>query len=407
MLMESGDEEEKEHAILCIQKLAYNDHISTVLKEKTRVEEVLNALGDDRKVSTAVRTALEILQHGPPEKATDMISRKSVQPGSISTIKLSDLSVGRMVAGGGFGRVYKGYHKRWMMQVAVKQLRPLSKEQSLRLSKALIEEAKFMHQARNAYRFIVPLYGVCVEEKFTALVMDFMENGSVGDLMLCVKPVPWALRWRILHETILGMNFLHSLDPKIIHHDLKIQNVLLDEDFHAKITDFGLSEYKYMASGGKDEKGGIFGTMTHIPPEHFAQPHLKAGEEFDVYSFGILIWEILTGRQPFEGINNSALIRLGVMKGQRPTTKLIPKEGPNELPFFLSLMEECWHPNAAKRPTFRSLGKRIGTVIQRTNLMVAEAILAVRSALAKEEESASQDPERREVPAVAGALAAD
>ena len=108
------------------------------------------------------------------------------------------------------------------------------------LKKRLFEEASFMHRARHA--FIVPLYGVCIEQHCTGLVMDYMENGSVEDLMKKVKNVPWALRWRILHETALGMNFLHSLDPRIIHHDLKVQNILLDEDFHAKVQ----SSYNYI-----------------------------------------------------------------------------------------------------------------------------------------------------------------
>ncbi|CAH1274653.1 ANKK1 [Branchiostoma lanceolatum] len=375
MLMESGDEEEKEHAILCIQKLAYNDHISTVLKEKTRVEEVLTAIKRDKKLSSAIRdvasAALQILQEGPPRVAKDQ------GPGTISIIKYSDLVTGDVIGEGGFGQVRKAYHREWMVDVAVKKLTCSSRNESVRRSKALLEEAAFMKQAQNAYRFIVCLHGVCIEDQFTALVMEFMANGSVKDLMSRVKPVPWALRWRILHETILGMNFLHSMDPQIIHHDLKVQNVLLDGDFHAKISDFGLAEYKPLTSIG-DEKGNLCGTITHIPPEYFKNPDLKAGEKFDVYSFGIFIWEVFTGKRPYQDIL-SPFIGPHVMGGKRPDKKQIPTEGPKEqhLIFFVDMMEKCWDQDPHKRPKFRELGKQVHEVTKQTNTQVAQEIQLV------------------------------
>ncbi|XP_078610280.1 uncharacterized protein LOC144881242 [Branchiostoma floridae x Branchiostoma japonicum] len=386
-LIQTGDDGEKEAALLCIRRLADSDVISGIIRRETKVRELLLPMRKDRNVSKVVRDAVtmtvDVLENGPPQE-----TKATAGAGSISTIKVNDLLVDtkRPLGGGGFGVVFRGYHRRWMMNVAVKKLKSLPKEQSLSVSEALIEEANFMRRAQNAYRFIVPLYGVCVDENLTALVMDYMENGSVWDLMCRVKHVPWwALKWRILHETILGMNFLHSLDPQIIHRDLKSQNIMLDEDFHAKISDFGLSKYKHLASKSQGTEVCLAGTITHIPPEYLVDMHLKAGEKFDVYSFGILIWEILTGQEPYQNGQNSAHIRLGVINGQRPDKKAIPKVGPNELSFFTTLMEECWSTCPGERPPFRDVGERVQIVMQRTNVQVAEAVHAVRTALGKEE----------------------
>ncbi|XP_019642664.1 PREDICTED: uncharacterized protein LOC109483957 [Branchiostoma belcheri] len=385
--VEMGDGGEKESALLCIRKLADSKLTSGIIKRETKVKKLLLSMTGDRKLSKPVRDAVamtvDVLEHGPPQETKEPTPGQ----GNISTIKCTDLLVDTKtpLGGGGFGLVFRGYHRRWMMNVAVKRLLPLPRDQKLSVTKALIEEANFMRCAQNAYRFIVPLYGVCVEEELTALVMDFMENGSVSDLMSRVKHVPWALRWRIIHETILGMNFLHSMDPQIIHHDLKSQNILLDQDFHAKISDFGLSKYKNLASKSYGSKECLAGTMTHIPPENFINVHLKPGEKFDVYSFGILIWEILTGQTPYGNAFNTAHIRSSVTDGQRPDRKAIPKEGPNELPFFIQLMEECWHQLPRERPQFRELGERVQGVMQRTNVQVAEAVYTVRTALGKEE----------------------
>ncbi|XP_035695822.1 uncharacterized protein LOC118429444 [Branchiostoma floridae] len=396
-LIQTGDDGEKEAALLCIRRLADSDVISGIIRRETKVKELLLQMRKDRKLSKVVRDAVtmtvDVLENGPPQETKGPTAAAGA--GSISTIKVNDLLVETKtpLGGGGFGVVFRGYHRRWMMNVAVKKLYPLPKEQSLRVSEALIEEANFMRRAQNAYRFIVPLYGVCVDENLTALVMDYMENGSVWDLMSRVKHITWwALRWRILHETILGMNFLHSLDPQIIHHDLKSQNIMLDEDFHAKISDFGLSKYKHLASKSRGSEVCLAGTITHIPPENLVDIHLKAGEKFDVYSFGILIWETLTGQAPYENAHNSSHIRTAVINGQRPDKKAIPKVGPNELSFFTTLMEECWRTYPGERPQFRDLGERVHGVMQRTNVQIAEAIHAVRTALGKEKEQEVTQP---------------
>eukprot|EP00058_Branchiostoma_floridae_P008560 XP_002594048.1 hypothetical protein BRAFLDRAFT_68512 [Branchiostoma floridae] len=281
--------------VTALGNLARNDRNKDVFIKKG-AKDVLTALfesGDDEEKECVIYCFQQFMTQDP-----------SQGPSIFSEVDYSDLchqTEGQLVGRGGFGKVFKVKHKVWMIPVAVKELAlRLSDNDSLK--EQLLAEASFMHQARHAY--IVPLYGVCFEQDFTALVMDFMVNGSVDALMTKVPDVPWALRWRILLETALGMNFLHSLDPRIIHHDLKAPNILLDEDFHAKIADFGLSEWKQrecsqQTADDDDITSGLSGTMTHIPPEHFLDRSLKAETEFDVYSYGVVIWEVLTGQAPY------------------------------------------------------------------------------------------------------------
>lgn len=82
------------------------------------------------------------------------------------------------------------------------------------------------------FRYILPVYGICGDPQ--GLVMEYMETGSLENL-LATEPLPWELRFRIIHETAVGMNFLHCLKPPLLHLDLKPANILLDAHYHVKV----------------------------------------------------------------------------------------------------------------------------------------------------------------------------
>jgi len=100
----------------------------------------------------------------------------------------------------------------------------------------LLEEARKMEMAK--FRYILPVYGICKEP--VGLVMEYMETGSLEKL-LASEPLPWELRFRIIHETAVGMNFLHCMSPPLLHLDLKPANILLDAHYHVKVC-LGCSE---------------------------------------------------------------------------------------------------------------------------------------------------------------------
>lgn len=116
---------------------------------------------------------------------------------------------------------------------AARRLLPAKFLMSLNFSRErmeLLEEAKKMEMAK--FRYILPVYGICREP--VGLVMEYMETGSLEKL-LASEPLPWDLRFRIIHETAVGMNFLHCMAPPLLHLDLKPANILLDAHYHVKV----------------------------------------------------------------------------------------------------------------------------------------------------------------------------
>ncbi|XP_066265563.1 receptor-interacting serine/threonine-protein kinase 2-like [Branchiostoma lanceolatum] len=192
--------------------------------------------------------------------------------------------------------------------------------------------------------------------------MPYMENGSLAELLKDVD-VPWALRWRMAHEISLGMTFLHCQNPQILHCDLKAENVLLDGDFHVKISDFGLSKWK--AESRVVTKTSPEGsTITHAPPEYHADINLPPNTKFDVYSFGVLLWEIVTRRQPYALAANSALITMAVTMGQRPDLTLIPTDR-EDVTSVSELMQTCWSQDPEDRPPFNDCADQLRHVKDR------------------------------------------
>ncbi|XP_078000347.1 uncharacterized protein LOC144452975 isoform X2 [Glandiceps talaboti] len=201
---------------------------------------------------------------------------------------------------GGFGAVYHATHKDWQMEVAVKQIvvQAIITESEKKL---ILEEARKL--ASVHHRNVVPLYGVCMTPKYYGLVMEYMAHGSLSSLLKQEGvPLSWPLRTKFLHETSQGMNFLHTMGSyKIYHMDLKTPNLLIDEHDTIKIADFGLSKVKG-ATKTKPTAAGGAGTVTHIPPEHLEDYNCIVTEKFDVFSFGVVMWEVLTREEPFKAI---------------------------------------------------------------------------------------------------------
>ncbi|XP_072359942.1 ankyrin repeat and protein kinase domain-containing protein 1-like isoform X5 [Scyliorhinus torazame] len=183
------------------------------------------------------------------------------------------------------------------------------------------------------------------------IVMELMENGSLASLQQ-QELVPGPLKVRLIHEVALGMNYIHGLQPPLLHLDLNPRNVLLDEGLHAKVADFGLSKLKQFASSSA--LTSIAGTIEYLPPEALKSDinQYKPIPATDVYSFGILMWSILTGKQPYSDANE-VLIQILIPTGQRPDLNLLPSEETLEkLKDLKELMQKCWHDQPQDRPPF-------------------------------------------------------
>ncbi|XP_077627475.1 receptor-interacting serine/threonine-protein kinase 2 isoform X2 [Crocuta crocuta] len=186
-----------------------------------------------------------------------------------------------------------------------------------------------------------------------------MPNGSLNELLhrkMEYPDVAWPLRFRILHEIALGVNYLHNMTPPLLHHDLKTQNILLDNEFHVKIADFGLSKWRMMSlSQSRSSKSSPEGgTIIYMPPENY-EPGQKsrASVKHDIYSYAIITWEVLSRKQPFEEVTNPLQIMYSVSQGRRPDTneENLPFDIPHRA-LMISLIESGWAQNPDERPSF-------------------------------------------------------
>ncbi|XP_053125830.1 ankyrin repeat and protein kinase domain-containing protein 1 [Hemicordylus capensis] len=251
------------------------------------------------------------------------------------------------VASGGFGQVFLVKHKRWKTTFAVKCSPGHLQDTSWDSMNCLIEEAAKMEKIK--FQHIVSIYGVC--DSPLGIVMEYMVNQSL-EKILPTHQLSWQLKFRIIHETSLAMNFLHSLKPPLLHLDLKPGNILMDTNMHVKISDFGLSKWMEKSSRMQNiERSALKGTLSYIPPEMLLQSTNPPGNKFDVYSFAIVIWEILTQKKPYSGASMMAII-IHVAAGKRPCLEAISEDWPGECQQMVDLMKRCWDQDLKRRPSF-------------------------------------------------------
>ncbi|KAL9869192.1 receptor-interacting serine/threonine-protein kinase 2 isoform 1-T1 [Geothlypis trichas] len=270
---------------------------------------------------------------------------------SIPSSKLPDL---RFISRGAYGTVSAARHADWRVPVALKCLQgPLLDSDR----NHLLKEAEILHKARFSY--ILPILGICNEPEFLGIVTEYMTNGSLNQLLhgKDVYPdIPWCLRFRILYEIALGVNYLHNMNPPLLHHDLKTQNILLDDEFHIKIADFGMSKWRVVSMSQSRSESSLpeGGTIVYMPPEDYnPSQKTRASVKHDIYSYAVIIWEVMSRKQPFEEVINPLQIMYSVSQGQRldlsegSLSMDIPHRG-----LIIRLMESGWAQNPDERPSF-------------------------------------------------------
>ncbi|KAL7876535.1 hypothetical protein AOLI_G00114980 [Acnodon oligacanthus] len=306
--------------------------------------------------------------------------------------KLTDL---HYISKGGFGTVFRAQHSDWRTTVAIKCLK-LDSPVGERERNCLLKEAEVLHKAR--FNHIIQIFGVCNEPEFFCIVTEYMTNGSLDELLHEKNMYPvvaWPLRLRILYEIALGVNFLHNMTPPLLHHDLKTQNILLDGEYHVKIADFGLSKWRQLSiskgSGSKPAEMG--GTVIYMPPEEY-EPNKsrRADVKQDMYSYAIIMWEVLSRRIPFEDATNPMQIMFSVLRGLRPDTG--PDSLPTDIPSretLISLMTNGWTANPDERPSFLSCLIELEPMLRRFDeIDVLEAVLEVKRSKFMRPPSSSQ-----------------
>ncbi|KAI3812118.1 hypothetical protein L1987_16824 [Smallanthus sonchifolius] len=209
---------------------------------------------------------------------------------------------------GGFGKVYKGWiedkfgsklHGTGSV-IAVKKLN----SESMQGIEEWQAEVNFL--GRLSHPNLVRLLGYCYEGKELLLVYEFMQRGSFENHLFgrgsTVQPLPWDIRVKIATGAARGLSFLHTSDKKVIYRDFKASNILLDGSYNAKLSDFGLAK---MASASQSHvTTRVMGTYGYAAPEYVTTGHLYV--KSDVYGFGVVLVEMLTGMRALDNARPSA-----------------------------------------------------------------------------------------------------
>ncbi|XP_035732715.1 mitogen-activated protein kinase kinase kinase 11-like [Vespa mandarinia] len=258
-------------------------------------------------------------------------------------IDFEELQLEEVIGVGGFGKVYRGFWQKH--EVAVKAARQDPDEEPSVILENVRQEAKLFWLLKHEN--IVQLEGVCLKMPNMCLVMEYARGGSLNRVLSGRKIRPDVLvDWAI--QIARGMDYLHNKAPvSLIHRDLKSSNVLLSEPIEnddlqyktLKITDFGLAREVY-----KTTRMSAAGTYAWMAPEVIKKSTFSKAS--DVWSYGVLLWELLTGETPYKGIDALA-VAYGVAVNK--LTLPIPSTCPQP---WRCLMEACWSSDSHCRPGF-------------------------------------------------------
>ncbi|XVF55278.1 hypothetical protein PTKIN_Ptkin06aG0024200 [Pterospermum kingtungense] len=209
-----------------------------------------------------------------------------------------------VIGEGGFGSVFKGWVDEHSLTatkpgtgivIAVKRLN----QEGFQGHKEWLAEINYLGQLHHPN--LVKLIGYCLEDEHRLLVYEFMARGSMENHLFRrgshFPPLSWGIRMNVALGAAKGLAFLHNAKTQVIYRDFKTSNILLDSNYNAKLSDFGLAR-----DGPTDDKSHVstrvMGTYGYAAPEYLATGHLTA--KSDIYSFGVVLLEMISGRQAID-----------------------------------------------------------------------------------------------------------
>ncbi|XP_048320255.2 serine/threonine/tyrosine-protein kinase HT1 [Ziziphus jujuba] len=321
-----------------------------------------NVFHKDSQVSKALNSSTSPLRHLASMKVNDKSKNRRESPwakyfdhaaGKVTAVEAADewsvdmskLFLGLKFAHGAHSRLYHGIY--FDEPVAVKIIRVPDDDESgalaARLEKQFSREVNLL--SRLHHQNVIKFKAACGKPPVYCVITEYLSEGSLRAYLhkLEHKSLPLQKLIAIALDIARGMEFIHS--QHVIHRDLKPENILIDQDFRLKVADFGIAcEETYCDSLADDP-----GTYRWMAPELIK--HKCYGRKVDVYSFGLILWEMVAGTIPFEDMNPIQAAFAVVNKNLRP---IIPGDCP---PAMRALIEQCWSLQPDKRPEFWQIVK--------------------------------------------------
>jgi len=317
------------------------------------------------EVSRSVSTSNRKKKHGIRSTAASLIAPEDNKPEVAPTadqraqldeltsqteLNAKDIVLGELKGAGTFGEVFKG--KLRGKDVAVKKLAVQQIDEAA--LDAFKKEVAIMSKLKHPN--VLLFMGAVVQPGNLMIVTELM-LGNVRDILndeANKEKLTFKVRMDMAKGAALGMNALHSNEPVFMHRDLKTTNLLVDEHWNVKISDFGLSHVK--TKGDAKEKFGALGTPLWMAPEVLLNKEYD--ESADLYSYGLVLWELLTGQNPYPNIKTYSTMVEEVCKAHsRPP---IPADCP---PGLKALIQACWDEEPSKRPKFSALLSKFDNIM--------------------------------------------
>ncbi|XP_015901572.3 probable serine/threonine-protein kinase PBL28 [Ziziphus jujuba] len=313
---------------------------------------------------------------------------------SVFTLKEMEEATGsfsdeNLVGKGGFGRVYRGTLRSGEI-VAIKkmELPPFKEAEGEREFRVEVDIL-----TRLEHPNLVSLIGYCADGKHRFLVYEYMQKGNLQDHLNGIgeSKMDWPLRLRVALGAAKGLAYLHSSSSvgiPIVHRDFKSTNVLLNTNFQAKISDFGLA--KLMPEGQESYvTARVQGTFGYFDPEYTSTGKLTL--QSDVYAFGVVLLELLTGRRAVDlnqGPNDQNLVLQvrHILNDKKKLRKVIdPELGRNSytmesIIMFANLASRCVRSESSERPSMEECVKELQLIIYTNSKGLGVALPTFRKA---------------------------
>ncbi|XP_073118675.1 putative receptor-like protein kinase At5g39000 isoform X2 [Henckelia pumila] len=309
----------------------------------------------------------------PSARAQRFCRRFTLSEIQLATKKFShNLVVGK----GGFGNVFKGLIDNGKEIVAVKRL----KFDSRQGAHEFLAEIETLSELRH--NNIVSLIGYCTEQREMILVYEYLARGTLGDhLYKLVKKgiscgsLTWKQRLNICIGAGRGLDYLHT-GHGIIHRDFKVSNIMLDENFTAKVSDFGLVKHENLRNSQSHVSTKVKGTFGYLDPNYTSTGKLT--RKSDTYAFGVVLLEVLCGRPVIDQqvpedeqiLTNWARGKIREGEVELIVDSNLRKEiSPNSLKAFVEIAERCVDEEPKKRPTMTQVVLQLEHALEQQDIL--------------------------------------